>query len=199
MIVLSIDWDFVTGDCSTEAACCGRCRPINRNFPTHYHSRLPVSPRKKCTGWGSRLMRINGLKVRRGAEIYVAECHATIEYVLRRYESSVIYDYDSHWDADPGISGTNCGSWVTTARRRGHLVTGGRHPKSCYMAGETPTPKDPKEPADLVFFCQSSPWTPRTADGEFASLVKAFARKAKSGIHCVGHAKKRLERLLLGT
>jgi len=172
--MLSIDWDYVTSDCSFLGhSCCGWCKRL----PRACGRGDAVEYQPKFSAWRKRLAVVYGLKVKRNAPIVVAECHADIMVPIKRgkYEGELcIYDFDAHCDSyDCGR--LCCGSWINYAERVGPTVTIG------------PPVVDQIGMADVVFLCRSSPWTPAEMDGEFYRLVRRFSEKANRWPRFIGH------------
>jgi len=154
--LLSIDWDWVTGDCSDiQHGCCGWCTPSPRR-----HSR--GSDQFVKSGWIERLEALRALvPSKHGGNLWVAECHADILRVVNPDETTDIIHLDSHLD-DANWCVLSCGSWRT------FLPTG--------IEVAMPQQADLKELAFKdVFVCQSSPWTPSGLDKFLWSLIRRLA------------------------
>jgi len=177
-ILLSIDWDWVTGDCSPSGqdACCGWCddplRPLRGRGIERYIER----------GWDARLQRILDaiMQQRSGHErLWVAECHADILRVVNPSAMEEIVHLDYHGDDDKWCQ-LCCGTWRT------FLPSNVRVKRTL----------DPGDSFRDIFICLSSPWTPVEMDKEFWDMVSTI-----SGLtirpEFIGHRKHELKKAWL--
>jgi len=175
-MILSIDWDWVTGDCADDPGhgCCGWCAPPPRKL-----SRGVVKKVKE--GWLTRLEQLRKARpVDLGGGFWVAECHADILRIVRPDEEAHILHLDSHMD-DADWFGLSCGSWRTFLPR-------GTTTESIGMEQLT------KEHFHDVFICQSSPWTPASMDKFFWDLVHHLSEITGSDPEFIGHRRMALVR-----
>lgn len=164
--LLSIDWDWVTGDCADgKHGCCGWCAPSQRKFSRG-------SDRLVAPGWVDRLEALYAMApVEPGGNLWIAECHADILRVVDPDDMTDIIHLDSHLD-DADWCALSCGSWRTflpvgigvtmpAAKRGGHrpVTVGNPHADLAKLAFHD------------VFVCQSSPWTPSSMDHLLWDLV----------------------------
>jgi hypothetical protein len=89
-IIVSLDWDYVTGDCYTFR-CCGFCNFMGLQIGRGLVERVRPD-------WFERLKYLRSLRVSKNIPIYVAECHASIQEVFSQFKEPAIYDFDSHCD-----------------------------------------------------------------------------------------------------
>ncbi len=171
--LLSIDWDWVTGDCAdSENICCGWCEPMPR-------TRLGRGTMKHIDKrWREKLALLRSLSpVDPGGRFHVAECHADILRAVKANDTRRILHLDSHLD-DADWIGLCCGSWRTFL------------PSSIEVV--------PTERVDLarcefhdVFICQLSPWTPASLDRHLWALVDHMADAVGRDPEFIGHARDR--------
>lgn len=168
--LLSIDWDWVTGDCSDRMnhGCCGWCDPPPWNL-----ARGVCNPHN---GWEKRIKSLQALTFHDG-RLYVAECHADILRIVDSTSMDCILHLDSHYD-DSGAM-LCCGSWVSFLPKR---VKTKRFRKSDEL------------PSDLlfsdVFICHSAPWTPPALDDFFWGLVKMVSDRMGTDPEFIGHERQ---------
>jgi hypothetical protein len=170
IILLSIDWDYVTGDCIVaDGTHCGYC-----GFPDRTRGGSIQ------WGWEERLSKLKKFQIPRSCPIYVAECHASIMEAIKILSSVPhVIDFDTHFDSYDKEGYVHCGNWVYHLRNLGGSVD------------SRPTAPVTKN-ASMVFICKSSPWTPKESDVEFFQLIKSFARKSRTKPIFIGHDKESL-------
>jgi len=171
-ILLSIDWDYVTGDCAPEPqGHCGFCG---------YAPGLRGSV-EEMIDWEPRLAKLKKFFVPRNCPIYVAECHASIMEAMKSLVSTPhVIDFDTHYDRYDENSYVHCGNWIYHLEQIGGSVDS--------------RPKVVTKSIDMVFLCKSSPWTPATMDLEFIKLVKHYAKKSRTHPIFIGHEKEVLQK-----
>jgi hypothetical protein len=174
-MLLSIDWDWITGDCADGShGCCGWCTPPQRKL-TRGSSKLIAK------GWLTRLEMIRKVTpIYQVGNLWVAECHADILRMVRPDEGMEIIHLDSHLD-DADFCGLSCGSWRT------FLPKG---TTSRWASGQEAV----KEHFHDVFICQSSPWTPPSLDHMFWGLVGHFSKIMGVDPEFIGHRRMALMR-----
>jgi hypothetical protein len=180
MALLSVDWDWVTGDCSDPVSngCCGWC-----DRPMCVPGRGSDSQLSK--EWLARKSILMGMKPS-GADghVHVAECHADILRVVDPRRTGEVIHLDSHMD-DGDFFPLNCGSWRT------------------FMPGSivVRTPFNGEGLESLVFhdvfMCLSSPWTPSSKDGVFWEVVRHMAYAAGRDPEFIGHKSDAMRRAWL--
>ena len=169
--ILSLDWDWFTGDCSDEGGCCGwscgwAADARNRGNTTP-EDELPRNPHCRTATLLKHPFTIGTL--------IVAECHASIVAHLQAEDCITHLDYHSdegpkgNFDAD-GKNKLRCGNWVTYAKER--------HPdvKVAYYFNHPPI--NYATHYDVVFICKSSPWTPPRYDGVLHKLIHDLSGRA---------------------
>jgi hypothetical protein len=170
MTILSIDWDYVTGDCADGShGCCGWCTPSP--------SKLSRGSNKLvAAGWITRLEMLRRLIPVVEGRLWVAECHADILRIVTPTQNDTIIHLDSHLD-DADWFGLSCGSWRT-------FLPSGTNVEIPTTIGEFID----------VFICLSSPWTPLSMDGFFWNLVTHFSKTMGSDPEFIGHRRMVLMR-----
>jgi hypothetical protein len=174
-MILSIDWDWITGDCADDShGWCGWCTPPSRKLSRG-------SPKLVAKGWLTRLEMIRqATPVDPGGNLWVAECHADILRMVRPDEETEIIHLDSHLD-DADFCGLSCGSWRT------FLPKG---TTSIWASSEEAV----KANFHDVFICQSSPWTPASMDKFFWDLVYHFSTIMGVDPEFIGHRRMAMMR-----
>jgi hypothetical protein len=167
--LVSIDWDWVTGDCSSVEGhgCCGWCA----NPPRDEDHGLGESLAK---GWEGRLDILHRIKPVDGyGHLWVVECHADILRIVDPSAIDRIIHLDSHMD-DADWFGLSCGSWRTFLPKGidSHLSTMEELAEARFRN---------------VFVCKSSPWTPREMDSLLWDLVLHLSKAVGSGPEFIGH------------
>jgi len=170
--LLSIDWDYVTGDCSIDQpGCrhphCGFCEYIKT-------SRIRGAKNKFDIVWGDEKRdKLLKLKVNKGTPIYVAECHANIMDLIKQYKCPLeVYDYDTHYDSYDEDFRVHCGNWIY------HLEL---------LGGKVNCKPSTIDKVDAIFICHSSPWTPRCMDEAFFEFIVKMTKKTKMEAQFIGH------------
>jgi len=174
-VLLSIDWDWVTGDCSVgQHGCCGWC--------SHPHNKMSRgSERHLNPNWSRRLELLLKLKPSGSeARLWVAECHADILSIVEPERMLGIIHKDSHTDNESWF-GLCCGSWRTFLPSR----------VKSYDCSD-----DELKGAAFhdVFVCLSSPWTPPSFDVEFWCLIRSLSDACGRDPVFIGHRHTALER-----
>lgn len=106
-VLLSIDWDFITGDCCEhDHDCCGWCNPT----PSYRKVGGRGAYELLRKDWNKRFNDILNLSCDSGGMLWVSECHADILTVVNPSDHFEIYHFDSHSDDSDRI-GLCCGSW----------------------------------------------------------------------------------------
>ncbi|MGW8177509.1 MAG: hypothetical protein ACWGQW_01765 [bacterium] len=170
--ILSIDWDYVTGDCAEDDEDgphphCGFCK--NKDIARRRGKKEHLD-----TIWEEKEEKLLKLRVYKGTPIFVAECHANIMDVVYNHFDDVpdVFDYDSHrdkYDQEPYI---HCGNWIHHLERMGGRVDA--RPRNIKKVG-------------AIFICRSSPWTPRCMDDQFYQFVQKMAEKTGTEPQFIGH------------
>ena len=177
MYLLSIDWDYVTGDCQEfHTRCCGFCKESDGFYPSNNKKRGEVESIR--LDWNKKLKELKEIPVEFKTPIYVAECHASIMEVVNAHSGPYeVMDFDAHYDRyRDGI--LCCGNWIYHVERLNGIVM------------KTPKVKC----VDAVFFCRSSPWTPQNMDGKFYELIYNYCSRAKVEPRFIGHMRKSLRK-----
>lgn len=165
MKILSIDWDYITGDCSCNShAHCGYCLNIRTSKRRGEANRVQPCWQK---------IKANLLKKNFSSKvpIYVAECHADIMKLVNEHGVEVL-DFDSHYD-NYDEEELRCGNWIYHLELQGGSVQ--------------VRPDDVS--SDAVFICRSAPWTPDHMDKEFYNFVRVVSDKVGSVPIFIGHRK----------
>lgn len=176
MTLLSIDWDWVTGDCADLSGhgCCGWCAPSPRKVSRGITKLV-------AEGWWSRLESLRAISpADMGGGLWVAECHADILRIVMPDEEANILHLDSHMD-DADWFGLSCGSWRTFL------------PQGTTVEAIGTDQLGKKEFHD-VFVCQSSPWTPASMDKFFWGLVQHLSEVMGRDPEFIGHRRMALMR-----
>lgn len=169
--LLSIDWDYVTGDCSEETDYCahphcGFCKGISIARGRGNKEHLDVI-------WEEKEERLLRLRVYKGTPIFVAECHANIMDIMESFEEwPEVYDYDAHHDAYDNDPRLHCGNWINHLKGLGGSILS--RPRNIDRVG-------------AVFICHSSPWTPRCMDKAFFRFINKISNKTQTSPQFIGH------------
>jgi len=180
--ILSIDWDYITGDCQEDDTNhCGYCT-------ARLHSRPPTGRgalNLLVPEWKEVLEEIKELKVPRKIPVYVAECHAEMVKVAMRHYSDdmIVTDFDHHFDDYWPDSDLTCGNWISILKK---IVPKFEVEKAV---------RNYTYAAKAIFFCRSAPWTPSEMDADFLHLVHYFCKKTGSPPTFVGHMGKKLRKI----
>jgi hypothetical protein len=175
--VLSIDWDFVTGDCSSTTSSsihshCGFCRIVKTYGCRGSRHFLDVV-------WKEKQDRLLKLRLHKSTPIFVAECHANIMDIIEYFdEPPSVFDFDTHYDKYDNASFLHCGNWIYHLELLGGSVVS--RPKSIDTVG-------------AIFICKSSPWTPRCMDKEFFRFINRIVKKTQTEPNFIGHRKRSLK------
>ena len=169
--ILSIDWDYVTGDCSMgNDGHCGFC------YNKEEYRKVKISPERY---WRSRYSKLKKIKIKEGIPIYVAECHASIMEVIKN-DAYTVFDFDYHYDDYICYLNTlHCGNWIKFLNNNGGKVI--CKPNDVYSLSS-------------IFICKSSPWTPKKMDSWFNTLILHIASKSLMAPIFIGHKANELER-----
>lgn len=180
-IVYSIDWDWFTGaawNVYCDSTLCGfpKCEKPPKNPATRT---LKKFDRRNTI---DRIITFfDQARFSSDAVLFVAENHASIYRLIRKDDR--IYDWDSHVDQSPiSRKHVNCSDW----RTRAEDVKGAR----CLNRNQ---PRGMCKPADLVFLCKSSPWTPSCEDLNFCHFAGRLANLCH-GIQFIGAMAPKLNR-----
>lgn len=171
--LLSIDWDYVTGDCADEQedfahAHCGYC--TSRSI-----SKVRGQKNYLDTTWEEKEERLLRLRMYKGTPLFVAECHANIMDLLELFEGVPdVFDYDAHHDKYDDEPYVHCGNWIYHLDNLGGEVFS--RPRLVHKVG-------------AVFVCHSSPWTPRCMDEAFFRFIKKMSDKTEADPQFIGHRK----------
>lgn len=172
LTLLSLDWDWVTGDCAAnQHGCCGWCEP-----PTLGRGRTRGSVNNLFPFWKTRVAKIMEIKFTLGADFWVTECHADILRVLNPERCDRILHLDSHPD-DADYFALSCGSWRTFLPKNIEVIV-----------------NEISEPIHGVFICKSSPWTPSEMDREFWQLIQHISEMIGREPEFIGHKRSQLAR-----
>ena len=172
--ILSLDWEYVTGDCSKDPhGHCGFCRRADKR-------RGLEAERRHQTDWKPYLKRLKDIDIVESCPIYVAECHASIISLLKIMSKPVVYDFDYHYDNYDFSQQLHCGNWIHHMHKKEGVI---------YIGPGASIPE-----LDAIFLCKSSPWSPKSMDGEFFRFVNYLEMKSKTEPIFIGHRKKRLEK-----
>ena len=174
--ILSIDWDYVTGDCFRQGTCCGYCVENKRFFGRGVTKDLDGR-------WKEKFKRLLDIEINKNTPIYVAECHANIISVTNKYRHPVVYDFDSHYDFYSCGPKLKCENWIYYLEGRG---------------GNTLQKPTTMDPPNAIFFCRSAPWTPEEMDKHFYALIKVYNKKSTLEPHFIGHLKGELKSIYNG-
>lgn len=159
--ILSIDWDWVTGDCGSGDICCGWCRPDNKRDTKGRGDNTELS--KEWLEKYSYLMTQDFSSCHQ-VQLFIAECHADILRCIDATENKTLVHLDSHHDMWAGQA-LSCASW------RYYL------PKNIEVKFVNNSPlafqsfKNESFEYKQIFICHSSPWTPAELDNQFYALV----------------------------
>lgn len=207
--VLSIDWDYFTGDTAVHPGCRGCSWPCNFNWwkevSISYRGRPHFSrtPHNKSLGarpasslkniFSDPLFSEFNLCHWSGARVVAADCHASLFRLLN--PGDLVHHVDWHSDdQDDGPVQLWCGNWVTWARqkkgvtvlRRGVHTAGEKNPVTLT------TTLLPTEPYALIFLCLSRAYTPPKLDKYFYRFLLGLERVSGRKAEFVGGAKKEL-------
>jgi hypothetical protein len=188
--ILSIDWDWVTGDCASHGdghAHCGWCAWAQRDRKVKWPRGRGLNKALR-PDWEERLDALSKLTYRclLRPKVYVAECHADIMQIIA--PRTTIYHLDEHKDC--AKSPLCCGSWVHVAKTQLHCAV-----HRINMADV----KCMRTKFPAVFLCKSSSFTPKKADHGFYDLIRYFMcavgfMSFLNEVHFIGHRAKYVER-----
>lgn len=185
---ISLDWDFVTGDCVNDSAHCGFCANAieggigKRGFSADLYK-----------GWKGRFTELRNLPYPVGVPFYVAECHADIFGVLRAPigDQLDIFDFDAHYDHYPHEERfLSCGNWIAYAKRLYDARVMSRvydGAKEADLEQFNTKLQQAYGNINLVFLCKSSPWTPEKLDKRFYELVGHISNETGGPPIFIGH------------
>jgi len=175
-VIVSLDWDWVTGDTSDGPSCCGMCNKMGFRTNRRGH------PKSVYENWRDRFEELILLPVPKKIPVYVAECHANIGEVFHKYKEPLVVDYDTHYDRYNSDLVIDCANWVVHLERwKGEYLKCGEWD----WAGQR---------MDAVFICRSSPWTPKEMDQYFYELVWHLCFHTKTEPHFIGHMRKSMRK-----
>lgn len=219
------DWYFkgadgISGNCGAcswykARACSGGGGPLDKrpkrpslghncnksNFSVSRHEGIAIE----------QLSRFISSSAIKGADVMVAECHADIYAVLNDRDSVV--NLDAHHDDFNCGDVLCCGNWVTLARANKHIAyQWGNSPNATELqqwkyttkqsrdlalrCKEIPVTRPSSTKFQMVFICQSSPWTPAQQDRDFVKLCRDVATAAGSPLMVLGSGKHNMAKLL---
>lgn len=211
--VLSLDWDWFTGDRGDGDGCCGWSCSYSNNRgrgtidceppETESDEGIPIIPRSVSLRTCAILQ-----DVQRVGVLVVAECHGSLAALIQ--DGDEIHHLDAHHDGAeydpngdyPREGRVTCGNWVTVVRRwhKGVTVTHlpdetYRRPDGVWCNGVDNMGILSLHPEyDLVFVCKSSPWTPKSLDIDLHRLIKYLAARCPTGIRWYGHRARELRK-----
>jgi hypothetical protein len=184
--VLSIDWDWVTGDCTPGCmhSHCGWCLQYNDTV------KGPCVRGKKSLFDKGRFDRRGKILVRtlerlfnkknKPEYVYVAECHADIMQILKIGDE--VWSIDAHSD-NSDTDSLCCGSWEYACPYLNIEVHNHTHDyvsqewcigsvfgRRRRVEGPDEEVKRFNKAVDVVFLCRSSPFTPKDFDPHFFEL-----------------------------
>lgn len=219
--VLSLDWDWVTGDCANHRMChahCGWCdahgvngirmgprKGRGRSIRRKLHKAAVEDRYWDFIGMLHRLQNFNPRRIQ--GPVFVAECHADIMNILSM--GTDVWTLDAHHDCNSG-TGLHCGSWESIAQSihcKIHRL--GYHtevvdticglPVTTWHTGHSEIATYGAEAVrrfcrrvDAVFICKSSPFTPEEYDQHFNSALAVLAKGNE--LKFIGHKAVSLKR-----
>lgn len=179
MQLLSIDWDWVTGDCADfrnggSHGCCGWCTPTPRAL-SRGNKRF-LNP-----DWKSDLNRLYKItpEVNKYSKsnLWVAECHADILRIVEP-DTTYIIHLDSHSDDNASFP-LCCGSWRVFLPE-GIVVLSEAEDLTKIIFSD-------------IFVCHSSPWTPPSLDPMFWDLIAHLTGIMAREPEFIGHKRSDLK------
>ena len=182
--VLSIDWDYYTGDCQS-------CH-MEQCFSCSWAAKCGIETSNGCGRPESDahfvLSSIEPIvfKKIKNAKLIIAECHADIVRFIRK--KAVVVNFDAHGDEEELDHGLNCGNWGTYCKKYKDIKYIRISPLSTYNYMHT------SHFFDLVFMCLSKPWTPQYCDHFFYDLVFKYSNVTGSNPSFVGPARYEMSR-----
>jgi len=189
--LLSIDWDWITGDCSPPKShgCCGWCQPTKRR-------KTRGGIKKLKENWCNRLNLLRTLSpIDTGGGLWIAECHADILKIANPDFTNRIVHLDSHTD-DADWFGLCCGSWISFLPNKIAIETDKKWLKTKSHGRRIKGTTEKLE--NLVFYdvfcCLSSPWTPKSMDHFFWDLIYYLANEMNVDPLFIGHRHVELAR-----
>lgn len=169
--ILSIDWDYVTGDCAFYYHHhCGFCQASSGINNRGNKNKLDVI-------WQEKQDRLLKLNLYKDTPIFVAECHANIMDIIEYFNKiPQVFDYDSHCDNYDSSPVLHCGNWIYHLEKLIGKPLVMSRPRTIGKVG-------------AIFICHSSPWTPRCMDEEFFKFINMIAEKTQADPRFIGHRK----------
>jgi len=207
--VLSLDWDWFTGDRGNGTGCCGwSCSYSDNRGRGAEDVAIDEDPYPNPSLKVVEILQ----DVQRVEALVVAECHGSLAALIQ--DGDEIHHLDAHPDGAgydpkdgyPRESRVTCGNWVTVVRHRHKGVTVTHLPDRVNRRTDGvwcvpfPIPGESGEiltlhpEYDLVFVCKSSPWTPKVLDIDLHRLIKYLAARCPTGIRWYGHRARELRK-----
>lgn len=175
-IILSIDWDYITGDCcnyiETYHSHCGYCKDIKEVNKRGIENKLNID-------WRVKRDKLLNLDYINHSKIFVAESHANIISLISNCKKPVVYDYDAHRDRYDTFQKVHCGNWIYHLEKLGGRVS--FRPTNIKDVG-------------AIFICRSAPWTPKCMDNEFYIFIDELSVKTNSKVKFIGHKRTELKK-----
>lgn len=176
-VILSLDWDFVTGDCNSynKTNHCGFCAS-EKIGGRGTEDRL-------SSQWRNYMDRLLEIKMRRDVPVFVAECHASIMDLLPLCKGFPnVIDFDSHYDSYDSNPFIHCGNWIYHLKKlSGNYNCIESQPIRVGGFG-------------AVFICKSSPWTPESMDSNFMYLIRNICKRTRTSPLFIGHRAKNIRK-----
>jgi hypothetical protein len=189
--ILSLDWDFFTGDCLADFApvsACDMCSWSKCGVPWHTERGLLRGDSTCVTNEGAGtdvLKALHRYKISKryfvNAKFLVAECHASIYSYLRKADCVINFDWHPDDSSDHMLT---CSSWARLAEKRKRVDY---RWVGNFLIKPLPTH------FDLVFFCISYPWTPPELDSLFYHNVKVLSNATGGPPLFIGDAAKEMK------
>lgn len=190
--LLSIDWDYVTGDCNGRCnSCCGFCHDEDKGWTVTSAFKFSSTP--LIDDWYTRYTEVCSLPIRQSSNAFIAESHASIIQVINTLPKPLtILDYDYHGDINRDKERLFCGNWMSFLPSDTKVFSAANpHPTSCPKPSATIL----SSKATAVFLCKSSSWTPTSLDYYFYKLITKLSRTCD--VQFIGHRKDDLANELL--
>jgi len=119
--------------------------------------------------------------------LIVADCHGSIYRFLEQRDN--VINFDAHEDYD-GLGGRlTCGNWAKLAEKTKKIKYTWRHRRAYRKLTAL------RSPMDLVFVCQSTPYTAPKLDGDFHAMLKLLSKTTRSTPRFVGMGARKMRRL----
>lgn len=209
-MVVSIDWDYFTGDTRGYNDPCCLCRwKCDGKKSDNRHKRCINDKELEDSMDTGRVkaqevfykLAINHdivfnfpaclklgvdpmIKKLKGAEVIVADCHGSIYRHLE--DGDTVINFDAHEDRGGTYEQPNCANWASKAEKKKGV-------KYIWNYSNW-SPRFPKKRVDMVFLCLSSPYTPPKLDEYFYQLVKKISIHTGNAPKFVGLGARELEK-----